>query len=443
MKTIKKIKTTLLVLYCLALINTGNTQSIDKAKLDLLFDRLLEKNKGMGSITIAKEGKVLYTRSFGYGQITATSKKPLTGDTKYRIGSITKTYTAVMVFQLIEEGKLNLGDHLDKFFPQIPNAGKITIAHILSHRSGIPDLNVPVGWRAQSRTHEEVIAAIAKGKPDFEPDSQHQYSNTGYVLLGYIVEKIDGKSYQEALKQRITAKIGLENTYMGIGNTNVDNNESLSYRYLGEWKEAPEMNFSIPAGAGAIVSTTTDMTKFIQALFDLTLVSQKSLDQMKTMRDGEGMGMEPFSFAGKTLYGHTGGSNSSGAWLAYEPSEKLAMAYTTNAKIYPVSDIVTGVFDIYWNRPYQIPTFDALEVSQELLDQYVGVYIVPGTPAKMTVIKTGSTIAIENGATSVPLEATAPGTFTIAPGVTVTFDISKKQMTIRRPQGERVFTKEK
>ena len=91
MKLIKRIKATLAVLCCLVIFTTGYTQTIDKAKLDLLFDRLLEKNKGMGSITIAKDGKVLYTRSFGYARITDTMKKPLTDDTKYRIGSITKT----------------------------------------------------------------------------------------------------------------------------------------------------------------------------------------------------------------------------------------------------------------------------------------------------------------------------------------------------------------
>ena len=107
--------------------------------------------------------------------------------------------------------------------------------------------------------------------------------------------------------------------------------------------------------------------------------------------------MEPFSFAGKTLYGHTGGSSSSGAWLAYFPDEKLALAYTTNAKIYPVSNIVSGVFDIYWNRPFQIPTFDAFEVSPEVLDRYVGVYSIPGTPAKVTVTRDGATLYFQPG----------------------------------------------
>lgn len=442
MKANKKVKSIVATLFCLSLFGAGYSQTLDTAKLNLLFDRLLEKNKGMGSISIAKEGKIIYTRSFGYSQVTETMKKPLTEDTKYRIASITKTYTAVMVFQLVEEGKLKLSDHLARFFPRIPNAEKITIAHILAHRSGIPEMDVEPGWGAQPRTHEEVLAVVEKGQSLFEPDTRHLYSNTGYVILGYILEKVGGQPYQEALKQRICSKIGLENTYLGVGNTNPENNESLSYRYMGAWKEAPEMNLSVPAGAGAILSTPNDMVKFIHALFELKLVSKNSLEQMITMRDGEGMGMEPFSFAGRALYGHTGGSLVSGSWLAYEPTEKLAMAYTTNAKIYKVADIVTGVFDIYWNRPYQVPTFEAAEVSPEILDHYVGVYVSAVTATKMTVVRSGSTIAIVNGGNSIPLEATATDTFIIAPGVTVTFNAAKKQMIIKRPQGEGVFAKE-
>jgi len=117
---------------------------------------------------------------------------------------------------------------------------------------------------------------------------------------------------------------------------------------------------------------------------------------MKTMRDGEGMGMEPFSFAGGPFTDIPAAGNVSGSWLAYDPP-KLAMAYTTNAKIYPVADIIAAVFDIYWNRPYQIPTFNALEVSPEVLGHLCWCYGIAGTPAKMTVIRTGATISIENG----------------------------------------------
>ena len=237
----------------------------------------------------------------------------------------------------------------------------------------------------------------------------------------------------------------MKDTYLGVGNTDPGKNEALSYRYIGGWKEAAELDFTIPGGAGSILSTPTDMTKFIQALFDLKLISQNSLKQMTTIRDGEGMGMEPFSFAGKTLYGHTGGSASSGAWLAYFPDEKLALAYATNAKIYEVRKIVSGVFDIYWNRPFQIPALDAVAVSPEVLDRYVGVYSIPGTPAKMTVTRDGSTLYIRAGAegSGVPLEATAEDKFKIDPGVAFEFDAANGRLTIKRAYGKRVFTKER
>lgn len=428
----------------LALISAGHAQTLDKAKLDQFLDRLAEKNKGMGSLVLAKDGNVMYSRSFGYSQINGNEKKPLTAETKYRIASITKTYTAVMILQLIEEKKLRLTETLDKFFPQIPNAARITIGHILAHRSGIHNLEADGSWGMQPRTPEEVIARIAQGKPDFEPDAKHHYSNSGYNLLGYIVEKAGGKPYPEALKERITSKIGLKDTYLGTGNTDPRKNEALSYRYVGGWKEAAEVDFSVTGGAGSILSTPADMAKFIQALFDLKLVSADSLKQMTTMRDGEGMGMEPFSFAGKTLYGHTGGSGSTGAWLAYLPEEKLALAYTTNGKIYPVSNIVTGIFDIYWNRPFQVPSFDAFAVSTEVLDRYVGIYSIAGTPAKVTFTRTGGTLYFQPGAQSaVPIEATAEDKFKIEPFVVFEFDAAKGEMTITRAGQKRVFTKEK
>src|SRR5689334_12776411 len=187
------------ILLALALRNVGHAQTLDKAKLDQFLDRLSEKNKGMGSLTLAKNGNVIYSHSFGYRQINGNEKKPLTAETKYRIASITKMFTSVMIFQLVEEKKLRLTDPLDKFFPQIPNAARITIGQMLTHRSGIHDMEADGSWGKQARTREEIVARIAQGKPDFEPDAMHKYSNAGYILLGYIVEKVDGKSYQEAL----------------------------------------------------------------------------------------------------------------------------------------------------------------------------------------------------------------------------------------------------
>lgn len=432
------------LLAALTFLSAAYAQTLDKAKLDQFLERIAEKNKGMGSLALARDGEVFYTRAFGYGEISGNEKRPLTADTKFRIASITKTFTAVMIFQLIEEGKLRLPDTLERYFPQIPNAAAITIGQMLAHRSGIHDLAADGGWGMQPRTQEEVVARIAQGQPDFEPDARHRYSNAGYVLLGYIVEKAGGKPYQEALRERITSRIGLKNTYLGTGKTDPSRNEAISYRYAGGWRQAAELDFSVPGGAGSIVSTPADLAKFIQALFDGKLVSRESLQQMTAMREAEGMGMETFSFAGKTLYGHTGGSGSSGAWLAYLPEEKLALAYATNAKIYPVRDLVTGVLDIYWNRPMQIPTFEAFAVSTEVLDRYAGTYSVPGTTAKVTVTRNGATLYFQPpGQSAVPIEATAEDKFKIEPFAVFEFDAAKGEMTVTRGGQKRVFTKDK
>ncbi|WP_428663104.1 serine hydrolase domain-containing protein [Runella sp.] len=428
----------------------GYAQTLDKAKLDQFFDRLAEKNKAMGSLVIAETGNALYSRSIGYGQINGAEKKPLTATSRFRIGSITKMFTAAMILQLVEEGKLKLTDPLNKFFPQIPNADKITIAQILAHRSGIHDAVLDKNLRPSSNTNaitkDELLALIAKGTPDFEPDTKHSYSNSGYVLLGFLLEKLTGRSYGETLKERITAKIGLKDTYVATGNIDVNKNEALTYMNLdGNWKPVPETHPSLLFSAGAIVSTPSDMVKFIQALFDGKVVSKESLDQMKTIKDGDGVGMEPFTFAGKTFYGHTGGADNYGAWLAYLPEEKLAVAYTTNAKVYPVANIMRGVIDIYYNKPFTIPSLESVAVSPEVLDKYVGIYSNPEAPAKLTITREGTTLFFQppGAQTSAPLEATAENKFQIEGVVIIEFDAANNRMTLKRRGGERIFTKEK
>ncbi len=445
-----KIKPLLATVLAFSLGIVGYAQSPDKAKLDQFFDRLAEKNKAMGNLVITETGNTVYTRSIGYGQINSAEKKPLTAASRFRIGSITKMFTAAMILQLVEEGKLKLTDPLDKFFPQIPNADKITIAQILAHRSGIHDAILDKNLRPSSNTtaitKDEILAIIAKGAPDFEPDAKHSYSNSGYLLLGLLLEKLTGKSYEETLRERITAKIGLKDTYIATGNINVSKNEALTYVNLGgEWKPVPETHPSLLFSAGAIVSTPSDLAKFIQALFDGKIVSKASLDQMKTIRDGDGLGMEPFTFADRTFYGHTGGGDNYGAWLAYLPEEKLAVVYTTNAKVYPVANIMKGIIDIYYNKPFTIPAFESINISPEVLDKYVGVYSSPDVPAKFTITREGATLFFQPPGTqsAAPLEATTENKFQIEGAVVVEFDAAKNQMTIKRRGGERVFTKEK
>ena len=440
-----KIKILFATVLTLASFTAGYAQALDKAKLDQFFDRLAEKNKAMGSLTIAKDGKVVYARVIGYARIDGTTKKPLTPASRFRIASITKTYTAVMILQLVEEGKLKLTDTLDKFFPQVPNAQKITILQILSHRSGIPNVRRDQAtWKPGTPvTKEEILALIVKGPPEFEPDTKNSYSNSGYLLLGLILEKLTGKLYDQALEERINSKIGLKDTYIATGRIDVNKGEALTYINTGgDWKQGFETDPSI---GFQLISTPGDMAKFIQSLFDLKLISQDSLNQMKTMRDDEGLGMVTFTFAGKTFYGNTGGGDNYGSWLAYQPEEKLVVAYTTNAKVHPVKDIVSGAIDIYYGKPFEIPAFETITVSPEVLDKYVGVYSNPVAPKKWTVTRDGGALFVQPGSESAAaLEATAQDKFQLFGGrVVFEFDAAKNQMILKRGGQSIVFTKEK
>jgi len=163
------------------------------------------------------------------------------------------------------------------------------------------------------------------------------------------------------------------------------------------------------------------------------------------MKDDYGFGIGVEQFGGKTFYGHTGGAQSYGAWLTYMPEEKLALAYATNAKLYPVKNIVSGVLDIYWNMPFEVPTFATLEIGPEVLDRYVGTYSAAGVPVTFTFTREGTTLFVQlpTGA-PLRLEATAENKFQIdPPGIFFEFDADKKQVTWRRGQGVRVFTREK
>ena len=186
-----------------------------------------------------------------------------------------------------------------------------------------------------------------------------------------------------------------------------------------------------------------DLTKFIQALFDGKIVSKESLEQMKP-RDKYGLGINLYPIGGKTFYGHSGGMDGFRSLLLYLPEEKLSLAYTSNGVNYPLNDLVSGVFDIYWNKPFEIPTFETVAVSPEVLDKYVGVYSSPEVPFKLTITRDKSTLVAQpTGQPASSLEAIAENKFKLeSRGVVLEFDAAKTQLTFKRGGRDVLFTKE-
>lgn len=424
-------------------------QDFDKAKMDKFFDALSANNKGMGSIAVSKDGNVIYSRAVGIGYIGDKGYVNSDAKTKYRIGSISKMFTATLVFQLVDEGKLKLEDTLDKFYPEIPNAKKITLAQMLNHHSGIHNLTDDrqyfLSYSRRPQTHEQILAIIAKTAPDFEPGTKAAYSNSNYILLGYIAEKVSGKKYQDLLREKITSKLNLADTYYG-GKIDGAKNESYAFDFIrGSWKMLAETDMSIPGGAGAIVSTPTDLTTFIAALFDGKLVSQKSLDRMKTITDNYGSGIFQFPFDEKKLYGHTGGIDGFNSMLVYLPEEKLSVAYVSNGTVYPVNDIMLAAFAVYNKKPFEIPSFKPLELSAAELQKFAGVYSTQAFPLKITfVVKNNALFGQATGQSELPFEATDKNKFKFEPaGIFIEFDAEKSTMTLKQAGREIVFTKEK
>ncbi len=429
------------------LMQTSFAQTFNKAKMDSLMDALAASNKAMISIAIRQNGGLLYSRAIGYSLIDAAHKTPATIQTHYRIGSVSKVFTSVIIFQLIEEGKLTLATPLAKFFPELPNASKITIAEMLNHSSGLhnfTDDSTYLAMLGKKTTHVELLATFRNQKPDFEPGTKNAYSNTNFVLLGYIAEKLDKKPYADILKKRITGKLGLKDTYYG-DKINPANQEAQSYYWDNSWKPATETDMSIPGGAGALVSTPTDLTKFMDALFTGKLISDSSLIHMKTTKGGYGMDLVPYPFYNNIGYGHNGGIDGFLSQALYYPDGKVATSYTSNGSNTNLNDVLIGMLSIAFNKPYTVPDFKTITLKSEDLDKYLSVYASAKLPLKINVTKNGAQlIAQATGQGAFSLDATAPNEFKFdAAGIVLLFDPANNQMTLKQGGGSYLFTKEK
>jgi D-alanyl-D-alanine carboxypeptidase len=420
-------------------------QTFDKAGLDNFFVTLNKHDQSMGSIAIAVNGELVYKNAIGYSQVNESVKIPATIKTKYRIGSISKMFTATMIFQLIDEGKLSLKTPLVGYFPQLPNARKITIGEMLDHRSGLHNFTSDSLYSSYMTIHKseaDMTTIFARQKPDFAPDAKAAYSNTNFVLLGYIIEKLTGKTYEEELKERVTSKIGLADTYYGT-KANVAKNESYSYDYATQWIQLPETDMSNPGGAGAIVSTPADLVKFINALFAGKLISPADLELMQTMKDNFGMAMFTFPFNDKKGYGHGGSIDGFTSLLVYFPQEKLAIAYTSNGARYSTNDVVKGALSIYFNRPFTLPEFKTITLKTGDLDKYVGKYASTQVPLKIAITKKNTTLYAQgHGPRAIPLEAKGGDKFVYAArNITLQFDTVKSSFLLIQGGVSHLFTK--
>ena len=242
------------------------------------------RSRFMGSVLVAQDGKVLLDKGYGFANLEWDV--PNTPTTKFRLGSITKQFTAASILLLEERGKLKVEDPVKKYMPNAPAAwDKITIFHLLTHTSGIPSFTGFSDYEsheAQAMTPGKLVEWFRDKPLEFEPGTKWNYSNSGYVLLGYLIEKISGQSYSDFVQQNIFTPLGMKDS-------GYDSNSAIiAHRAAGyaPGKSGPVnagfVHMSIPFSAGALYSTTEDLLRWEQGLFGGKVLKPESLAKMTT-----------------------------------------------------------------------------------------------------------------------------------------------------------------
>lgn len=340
------------------------SQNASKQKLMDYLDSLSVHHKVMGSFAIAENDRPAFLKTTGFSD--AAKQQKANTNTQYRIGSISKIFTAVLIMKAVEDKKLSLSTKLSLFYPEIENADKITIGNLLQHRSGIHNLtNDEEYWtyNTKPQTEESLLSIIKKYKSDFSPGTKYVYSNSNYIILGFILEKVYEKSYTRLIKDKIARPLKLTLTEVG-GKIDPSKNQALSYQYTnGNYQLSQETDMSIPVGAGNIISTPTELIKLIIGLENGKLISKNSLEQMKGFVDNYGYGIAKVPFEQYSGYGHTGGIDNFRSVLYYFPELKVAVSFVTNQSDYDNNDISIKMIQTVLGKDFKMPNFKEIYVS--------------------------------------------------------------------------------
>jgi CubicO group peptidase (beta-lactamase class C family) len=427
-------------IFCLSFNGMITAQDFNRARMDSLLDILAKNDRFMGSVSVTRAGEVIYARAVGYADVG--TKIAADARTKYRIGSISKTFTTVLAFKAVEEGKLRLDETLDRYYPTIPNATRITLEQMLGHRSGIhsvTDDSLYLSWNTQPQTEASLLAKILAAKPPFEPGTKSEYSNSNFILITFILQRAYGKPYTQLLQDKIVQPLGLKDTYVG-GRIDLKKHEAQSYDYDGGWKQSTETDMSVPLGAGAVVSTPTDINLFSTALFEGRLIKPEHVERMKKMQDGFGLGLFAIPYYGKMSYGHTGGIDGFRSVFSYFPDSRVSYAMTSNALRYEMNNISIGMLNSVFNKPFTLPDFRSVAVPVAELDKLKGDYTSKDLPIDITIRHDGkSLIAHPAGQSPLTLDAKSPTNYS-EPSAGVDFEFKPAEGKMLVSQGGQTFT---
>jgi CubicO group peptidase (beta-lactamase class C family) len=373
-----KTKIIFISLLFLLVINTS-AQDLT-SKFDEYFDSLAKGGRFTGAALVARDGKVIFSK--GYGMANLEFDIPNTPQTKFRLGSITKQFTAVSLLLLQERGKLNVQDPVCKYVDNCPAAwNEVTIHHLLTHTGGMPSFTGFPDYRKTMMIPTTMDGLIArfKDKPlEFKPGEKWIYSNSGYVLLGHIIEKVAGESYEGFIRKNIFDPLKMNDTGYDT-HDKILKNRATGYSFQnGKIANSLPIDMTIPHAAGALYSTVEDMFKWNEALFSDKLLSAKSREVMMTpVLQNYGYGIAIETKFNRKMISHGGGINGFSTMLSRFPEEKLTVVVLRNAD-YGIPNpgrIAQDLAAIALGEKYEIPRERVVaKVDPKVFDAYVGQY---------------------------------------------------------------------
>ena len=437
-------KKTVILLFCFLGITQFSKAYQTQTDLNGLFKHLEKNNKFMGSVYVVKAGKPIFEHTYGY---QVQPDVPINSTTQFRIGSISKTFTSVLILKLVEDGKLKLDTTLDSYFPTVKNAKEITIELMLRHGSGIKSYTEDseyLTFETKKTSTEELVKRISSYDPAFNPGEKNEYSNSNFFLLGKIVEIATKMPYQSYLEKVITKPLDLKYTRVG-GAIETSKNQANSFHFKNdEWESSSETNMSVPGGAGFIISTPRDLSTFFTALFTGKVLKQETISTMTKTVNNYGMGifkapMGPNNFG----YLHDGGIDGFISHASYFPNDSLFIGITSNGFNYTMNNLVINTYKFSKGAPITLPDLTSVRLNEEELDNYIGVYSAPNFPLKITILtNSGNLMAQATGQPAFPLTAKSKQKFTFEDaGITIIFGepTDGKYLTFDFTQGPNQF----
>ncbi|NHF60175.1 beta-lactamase family protein [Flavobacteriaceae bacterium TP-CH-4] len=363
-------KKTLILLFIGFLSHYSFAQELKEleTKIDGYIKPYLEMNAWSGLITMYQNGKPIFRKGYGYADKEWEVKN--SPETKFRIASISKVFTEVAVLQLVETGKIALDDPLSQFIPDYPRGNEISIRQLVGHRSGIPHLNSFPNYNVLNKIGydlEEIIELFKHRPLDYEPGERYSYSNSGYVLLAAIIEKVSGLSYEEFLKVNINSKIGLSNTGVD-SNAKILKNRARGYMFNenGVLINAEYVNMSIKIGGGSLYSTADDLNEFIQSLIKGKLLKS-------TLAELPNFGI----IDGKDVFTANGRVQGFCHQITHRIEEDMTIIVLGNHYSNIALPISQDIYRIFKNREYKTPVnylAQKIDVSINELTKYEGTY---------------------------------------------------------------------